>query len=151
MVWAFSSSEPNEIFKDIQKFINSSGSINKQKTLKEIYKEIKKPNDSKQGNDPFLSMGGFNGFVQNDKDSIKSLSGDLKINDSAKKEIAKVTEPSILTNSGSGYESTIKGNKDFIFVLPIYLNDIFSTKNIQLSKMDGMKQKYKLNVLENTW
>ncbi|AEM68646.1 hypothetical protein [Mycoplasma putrefaciens] len=151
MVWAFSNPEPDEILKKIRKFINSNGSLNKQKTLKEIYKEISKPNESKQGNDPFLSLAGFNGFVQNDKDSIKSLSGDLKINDSAKKDIAKIIEPSILTNSGSGYESTIKGNKDFIFVLPIYLNDIFSTKNVQLVKMKENEQKYNLNVLENTW
>ncbi|WP_330216921.1 hypothetical protein [Mycoplasma putrefaciens] len=154
MVWSFSNSEPNKILEKISESIKSDGSLIKKKNLKQIYSEIigqNIKNNSKQGNDPFLSLGGFNGFVQNDKDSIKSLSGDLKISDLAKKDIAKVSTPSILTNGGSGYESTIKGDKDFIFILPIYLNDIFSTNDIQFNKNDGASSNYTLNVLEDTW
>ncbi|AGJ90893.1 hypothetical protein [Mycoplasma putrefaciens] len=153
MIWSFSNSEPNKILKQINESIKSDYSLIKGKKLQEIYSAITKEkniNSSKQGNDPFLSMSGFNGFAQNDKDSIKSLSGDLKVSDSAKKDIAKVTTPSILTNGGSGYESAIKGDKEFVFVLPIYLNDVFSTKNIQLTK-NNRGSDYNLNVLENTW
>ncbi|AGJ90890.1 hypothetical protein [Mycoplasma putrefaciens] len=153
MVWSFSNSETNNTLKKISGSINSDGSLIRKKTLKNLYSEIISSgvtNNSKQGNDPFLSMDGFNGFVQNDKDSVKSLSGDLKVSESAKKDIAKVSTPSILTNGGSGYESTIKGDKDFIFVLPIYLNDIFSTNDIQFNRND-VKSNYTLNVLTDTW
>ncbi|WP_434341689.1 lipoprotein [Mycoplasma putrefaciens] len=157
MVWSFSSSEPDKVYKNINEYVNPNGSLKSKKTLKEIYNQLSKNgekdhliNESKQGNDSFLSISGFNGFVQNDKDSIKSLSGDLKINDSAKKDVSKVSIPSILVNGGSGYESTIQGNRDFLFVLPIYLNDIFSTKNVQMSKSANGSE-YILNVLENTW
>lgn len=106
-------------------------------------------NESKQGSDPFLALSGFNGFVQNDKETIKSLNGDLKISDDAKKDVSKINTPIILTNNGNGYDSDVKGNKDVVFVLPIYLNDIFSTSDIQIQK--EKENGYSLNILENTW
>ncbi|EOA06962.1 Hypothetical protein, predicted lipoprotein [Mycoplasma yeatsii 13926] len=106
-------------------------------------------NESKQGSDAFLAMSGFNGFVQNDKETIKSLNGDLKISDDAKKAVSKINTPMILTNNGNGYDSDVKGNKDVVFVLPIYLNDVFSTSDIQIQKQAN--NDYTLNILENTW
>ncbi|UWD34804.1 hypothetical protein NX779_03245 [Mycoplasma cottewii] len=163
MVWSLSTEEKN--IGQIDKLINDKFAVgpklkNNKIQLKSIYntittdnsaegnKGLNIQNESKQGSDPFLAMSGFNGFVQNDKDTVKSLNGDLKISDDAKKEVSKTNTPMVLTNNGKGYDSDVKGNKDVVFVLPIYLNDVFSTSDIQIKKD---KDQYNLNVLENTW
>ncbi|AJM71993.1 hypothetical protein [Mycoplasma yeatsii] len=171
MIWSLSTEAKNinKIDKLVNDyFINGQKLENNKLSLKSIYEiittkgfevelnsKIEKTigldieNESKQGSDPFLAMSGFNGFVQNDKDTIKSLNGDLKISDDAKKAVSKINTPMILTNDGKGYDSDVKGNKDVVFVLPIYLNDIFSTSDIQIQKQSNSE--YSLKVLENTW
>lgn len=175
MVWALSTEAKNitKIDQLINKYwVNGQRLKNNKLSLKSIYEIIttkgfsvslkqgwggKIPqqigleiqNESKQGSDPFLALSGFNGFVQNDKETIKSLNGDLKISDDAKKDVSKINTPMILTNNGNGYDSDVKGNKEVIFVLPIYLNDIFSTSDIQIQK--EKENGYSLNILENTW
>ncbi|MDQ0567440.1 lipoprotein [Mycoplasma yeatsii] len=170
MVWALSteSKKIGEINNLINKYFVSGDKLNNNKlALKSIYELITteakenqpinnepKPlnikNESKQGSDAFLAMSGFNGFVQNDKDTVKSLNGDLKISDDAKKAVSKTNTPMILTNNGNGYDSDVKGNKDVVFVLPIYLNDVFSTSDIQIQK-ESQGNGCNLNILENTW
>ncbi|WFQ90174.1 lipoprotein [Mycoplasma feriruminatoris] len=163
MVWAFSLDKRklSEVNTEINQYVNPDGSlINKEsnnKTLKNVFDKIKTKaiNESKQGTDSLLSISGFNGFVKNKDNNIESLSGDLKITEEAKKEVARVNAPSILTNNNNGFSSEINGNVDYIFVLPIYLNDLFSSSDMQIKKgtasNGGNGSNYELNVMENTW
>ncbi|WP_434329268.1 lipoprotein [Mycoplasma capricolum subsp. capricolum] len=171
MVWAFSLDQQklSEVNSQISGFVNADGSlINKEnkKTLKNVFDKIKEKivNESKQGTDPLLSISGFNGFVKNKDSSIESLSGDLKITEEAKKAVAKINAPSLLTNNNKGFSSEINGNVDYVFVLPIYLNDLFSSNDTQIKKQNsasngggsngGQTQngdKYELNIMQDTW
>ncbi|QVK04829.1 Vmc-like lipoprotein signal peptide domain-containing protein [Mycoplasma mycoides] len=165
MVWAFSFDKQkiSEVNSQISQYVRSDGSlINKdnKKTLKNVFDEIKKKsitNESKQGTDSLLSISGFNGFVKNKDTSIESLSGDLKITDEAKKAVARVNEPSLLTNNNAGFTSENSNNVDYVFVLPIYLNDLFSSNDMQFQKQNSSGgtgsngEKYELKVMQNTW
>ncbi|WP_434323488.1 lipoprotein [Mycoplasma capricolum subsp. capricolum] len=171
MVWAFSLDQQklSEVNSQISGFVNVDGSlINKEgkKTLKNVFDKIKEKivNESKQGTDPLLSISGFNGFVKNKDSSIESLSGDLKITEEAKKAVAKANTPSLLTNNNKGFSSEINGNVDYVFVLPIYLNDLFSSNDTQIKKQNSASNgggsnagatqngdKYELNIMQDTW
>ncbi|WP_434325566.1 lipoprotein [Mycoplasma leachii] len=165
MVWAFSFDKQkiSEVNSQISQYVRSDGSlINKdnKKTLKNVFDEIKKKsitNESKQGTDSLLSISGFNGFVKNKDATIESLSGDLKITDEAKKAVARVNQPSILTNNNAGFSSENSNNVDYVFVLPIYLNDLFSSNDMQFQKQNSSGgtesngEKYELKVMQNTW
>ncbi|WBX36090.1 lipoprotein [Mycoplasma capricolum] len=171
MVWAFSLDQQklSEVNTQISGFVNVDGSlINKEnkKTLKNVFDKIKEKivNESKQGTDPLLSISGFNGFVKNKDSSIESLSGDLKITEEAKKAVAKTNTPSLLTNNNKGFSSEINGNVDYVFVLPIYLNDLFSSNDTQIKKQNSASNgggsnggatqngdKYELNIMQDTW
>ncbi|CBW54207.1 Conserved hypothetical protein, predicted lipoprotein [Mycoplasma mycoides subsp. capri LC str. 95010] len=172
MVWAFSLDQQkvSEVNSKIDEYVNPDGSLkskDNQKSLKKVFEQIKNSgsvaNESKQGTDSLLSISGFNGFVKNKDTSIESLSGDLKITEEAKKAVAKVNEPSLLTNNNRGFSSEISGNVDYVFVLPIYLNDLFSSNDMQINMQSSSNgggsnggpgangQKFQLNVLQNTW
>ncbi|WFQ94348.1 lipoprotein [Mycoplasma feriruminatoris] len=163
MVWAFSIDKQklSEVNAEINQYVNPDGSlVNKDnKTLKNVFNKIKNKasNESKQGTDSLLSISGFNGFVKNKDDNIESLSGDLKITDEAKKVVAKVNTPSLLTNNNNGFVSENSNNVDYVFVLPIYLNDLFSSNDMQIKKSTGSSggvgngSTYELNIMENTW
>ncbi|WP_434333326.1 lipoprotein [Mycoplasma capricolum subsp. capricolum] len=171
MVWAFSLDQQklSEVNKQIQGLVNSNGLlINKdgKNKLKNVFDKIKEKveNESKQGTDSLFSINGFNGFVKNKDATIESLSGDLKITEDAKKAVAQVNAPSLLTNNNRGFNSEINGNVDYVFVLPIYLNDIFSANDMQIRKTTSNGgnsnigssggtngESYELNVLKNTW
>ncbi|WFQ93505.1 lipoprotein [Mycoplasma feriruminatoris] len=169
MVWAFSLDQQkiSEVNDKIQEYVYSDGSLKDKdnKTLKKIFDEIKSTkisNESKQGTDSLFSISGFNGFVKNKDNGIESLSGDLKITDEAKKAVAKVNTPSLLTNNNKGFNSEISGNVDYVFVLPIYLNDLFSTNDVQIRKAStssggsgsvgtSQSNNYELSITQNTW
>ncbi|WFQ92642.1 lipoprotein [Mycoplasma feriruminatoris] len=169
MVWAFSLDQQRitEVNDKIQDYIYSDGSLKDKdnKTLKKVFDQIKTTkinNESKQGTDSLLSISGFNGFVKNKDNGIESLSGDLKITDDAKKAVAKVNVPSLLTNNNKGFNSEISNNVDYVFVLPIYLNDLFSANDVQIKKTStsgsgsgnigtGQSNDYELSIAQNTW
>ncbi|WFQ90998.1 lipoprotein [Mycoplasma feriruminatoris] len=170
MVWAFSLDQQkvSEVNTKIDDYVSSDGSLKNKdgQTLKKVFEQIKLAsvtNESKQGADSLLSISGFNGFVKNKDNSIESLSGDLKITEDAKKAVAKVNSPSLLTNNNKGFSSEISGNVDYVFVLPIYLNDLFSSNDMQIRNTNNSnggtsssgsgtnEQKFELNVLKNTW
>ncbi|WP_434324925.1 lipoprotein [Mycoplasma capricolum] len=171
MVWAFSLDQQkvSQVNSKIDEYVASDGSLKNKdgQTLKKVFEQMKSSsvtNESKQGTDSLLSISGFNGFVKNKDASIESLSGDLKITEEARKAVAKVNMPSLLTNNNKGFSSEISGNVDYVFVLPIYLNDLFSTNDMQIKKAtnstnsegsDGVSgtndQKFELNIMQNTW
>nr|VZS00205.1 hypothetical protein MF5582_00479 [Mycoplasma feriruminatoris] len=173
MVWSFSLDQQkvNEVNNKIEQYVNSDGTLknkDNKKSLKSVFDQIKTAsviNESKQGTDSLFSISGFNGFVKNKDTSIESLSGDLKITDEAKKAVATVSTPSLLTNNNRGFLSEINGNVDYVFVLPIYLNDLFSSNDVQIQKQtngpsngggsNGQNganaDKYELKVSSNTW
>ncbi|QVJ95098.1 lipoprotein [Mycoplasma mycoides] len=171
MVWAFSLDQQklSEVNKQIEGLVNSNGLLTNKDSknkLKDIFDKIKEKatNESKQGTDSLFSISGFNGFVKNKDATVESLSGDLKITEDAKKAVAQVNAPSLLTNNNRGFNSEINGNVDYVFVLPIYLNDIFSANDMQIRKTNSNGggsnggsgagangQSYELNILKNTW
>ncbi|WFQ91820.1 hypothetical protein MFERI14815_00432 [Mycoplasma feriruminatoris] len=169
MVWAFSLEQQkvSNVNSKINDYINPDGTLknkDNQKTLKKVFDQIKSvtSNESKQGTDSLLSISGFNGFVKNKDNSVESLSGDLKITEDAKKAVAAVNVPSLLTNNNRGYNSEINGNVDYVFVLPIYLNDLFSSSDMQIQKSTSNgggsnggpgsnNEKYELKIMPNTW
>ncbi|WP_434335167.1 lipoprotein [Mycoplasma leachii] len=167
MVWAFSLDQQkiSQVNDKIQEYVYSDGSLKDKdnKTLKKVFDQIKSTkinNESKQGTDSLFSISGFNGFVKNKDNSIESLSGDLKITEDAKKAVAKVNVPSLLTNNNRGFNSEISGNVDYVFVLPIYLNDLFSTNDVQIKKTStngsggsgtSQNNNYELPIIQNTW
>ncbi|CEA10922.1 lipoprotein [Mycoplasma capricolum subsp. capripneumoniae] len=173
MVWAFSLDQQkvNEVNNKIDQYVNSDGSLknkDNKKSLKVVFDQIKAAsvtNESKQGTDSLFSISGFNGFVKNKDAGIEGLSGDLKITEEAKKAVATVNTPSLLTNNNRGFSSEINGNVDYVFVLPIYLNDLFSSNDVQIQKqpisssngsgINGQPgtngDKYELKVTQNTW
>ncbi|UZK63850.1 lipoprotein [Mycoplasma mycoides subsp. capri] len=164
MVWAFSldKQKVSEVNAEINQYVNPDGSLtnkDNKKTLKNVFDKIKSKtnNESKQGTDSLLSISGFNGFVKNKDNNIESLSGDLKITEEAKKAVARVNVPSLLTNNNNGFVSENSNNVDYVFVLPIYLNDLFSSNDMQIKKSTGSNggagngSNYELNVMQNTW
>ncbi|KEZ19137.1 lipoprotein [Mycoplasma capricolum] len=173
MVWAFSLDQQKitDVNNKIDQYINSDGTLKNKgnkKSLKEVFDQIKSTsiaNESKQGTDSLFSISGFNGFVKNRETSIESLSGDLKITEEAKKAVAGVNVPSLLTNNNRGFSSEINGNVDYVFVLPIYLNDLFSSNDVQIQKQNNTSfegsgsvgasnsngDSYELKIAQNTW
>ncbi|PTD33773.1 putative lipoprotein [Mycoplasma mycoides subsp. mycoides KH3J] len=165
MVWAFSldKQKVSEVNGAINQYVNPDGSLTNEdnkKTLKNVFDKIKykATNESKQGTDSLLSISGFNGFVKNKDNNIESLSGDLKLTEEAKKAVARVNVPSLLTNNNNGFASENSNNVDYVFVLPIYLNDLFSSNDMQIKRETESSggagsngSNYELNVLENTW
>ncbi|UKS54117.1 hypothetical protein [Mycoplasma feriruminatoris] len=171
MVWVFSLDQQkiSEANKQIEGFVNSNGLLTNKDSknkIKNVFDKIKEKvtNESKQGTDSLFSISGFNGFVKNKDTTIESLSGDLKITEEAKKAVAQVNAPALLTNNNRGFASEVSGNVDYVFVLPIYLNDIFSANDMQIKKTTSngggsnggpgtgtAGQSYELNILKNTW
>ncbi|PPE05436.1 lipoprotein [Williamsoniiplasma lucivorax] len=101
-------------------------------TLKALYNGViskDEKNVTNIGTDPFFGLKGFNGFVENDGDSIKSVDGNFQVDDSTKAVIAKTNAPAILTNSGQGFTSKQIGKYDIVIVLPIYAIDLLSDKD----------------------
>ncbi|ATZ17120.1 hypothetical protein ELUMI_v1c03950 [Williamsoniiplasma luminosum] len=134
MVWSatFDTKEKaQEAYGRVESLLNSDGSFidSNKHALKEAYELIKADNKTNIGTDPFLGMKGFNGFVQNDGDSVKSVDGTFALADSTKTLIAKANSPAIFANNGQGYESKQVGKFDIALVLPIYAVDLFSDKD----------------------
>lgn len=138
MVWSFTSEndvEGAKIWDKIKEFLNNDGSIKNTNTnsLLEILDKLKDDkNNTQAGTDPYLKIAGFNGFVTNDGDTIKSAEGNLIAASDAYAAINKANGPSILSadNGGKGYDNpNQKNKKDFYIVLPLYMIDLLNDKS----------------------
>ncbi|ATZ18635.1 hypothetical protein ESOMN_v1c02510 [Williamsoniiplasma somnilux] len=139
MVWSFTMKDQAtaaSVWSSIKNNLDNNGNIKDTnvtslKSLFDTMLDIGDKNNTAAGTDPYLGISGFNGFVANDGETIKSVDGNLIIAQDAYAAVNKANGPAILSkgNYGEGYNSNIKNSKDFYLVLPLYMIDLLHDKN----------------------
>lgn len=106
-------------------------------------------NTVEEGYDNFFGMKGYNGIVRNTESSVEAItSQELKISDDAKTAAKAINSPTILTNNGLGFSVEDGKATELVFVLPLYLNDIYSYHDINVTQENNINQ---ITIPVNTW